>query len=179
VLLHITSAYFRVFSLHGKMSRRTHRTTSCKWRNYLFGSSFRPDTNEEDVFTCFRIGQTHVIHAHCSMWTCDLFCTQCDVNVLDNLWITQMVITRIISSHTFTTVLPNDPFTTWIWHSHDVFRTNVGKSFSFQFPTCILNNILRHVNPLLGYSLLKHVSEVMTETSSPRQHIQKCFRYNG
>jgi hypothetical protein len=176
MLLYITSAYFTVFSLHGKISRCTHRTTSCKWRNYLFGSSFRPDINDEDMLTCFRIRHTH---AHCSMWTRNLFCTQCDVNVLDILWITQMVIMSIISSHTFTMVLPNDPFTTWIYHSHDVFRIHVGKSFSFQFAICILTNILLNVNPLLGYSLLKHVSKVMTETLSPRQHIQKRFCYNG
>jgi hypothetical protein len=38
--------------------------------------------------------------------------------------------------------------------------------------------ILWHVNPLLGNGLLKHVSEVMAETSIPRQHVRKRFRYN-
>jgi hypothetical protein len=36
-----------------------------------------------------------------------------------------------------------------------------------------------HVNPLLGNGELKHVSEVMTETSIPRQHVHKRICYNG
>jgi hypothetical protein len=50
-------------------------------------------------------------------------------------------------------------------------RSKLGKSH------CKL--ILWHVNQLLGNGLLKRVSEVMTEASIPRQHVHKCFRYNG
>jgi hypothetical protein len=38
---------------------------------------------------------------------------------------------------------------------------------------------LWYVNPLLGNGSLKHVSEVMTEPSIPRQSIQKRFRCKG
>jgi hypothetical protein len=138
VLLHLTSVYFRVFSLPSKMSRHTHRTMSCMWWNYLFGSSFKPDRKADDKLTHFRIGHTHPIHVHCSMWTCKLFCTQFDVSVLDILWITQMKIMSTISSHTFLTVFLDGPFTTWIYHSHEGPRIYVGKSILFQFAMCIL-----------------------------------------
>jgi hypothetical protein len=39
--------------------------------------------------------------------------------------------------------------------------------------------ITYHVNLLLSNGLLKHISEVMREILIPRQHVYKCFHYNG
>jgi hypothetical protein len=58
------------------------------------------------------------------------------------------------------------------------------ESINYAMAPCALclpisTNVLWHVNPLLVNGLLKHVSNITTETSSPRQHTQKRFRYKG